>query len=93
MNENEIVFHGMTIPDYMAGGLTRYIEDGIEPGDFLSAVICNDLAEAVGRADSANIKNIPAYVFYLYNYAPSSCWGSREKMDAYMKAKAEERNG
>ena len=36
----EIEFHGMTIPDYMAEGLLRYVEDGIPPtASFRSATL------------------------------------------------------
>jgi hypothetical protein len=53
---------------------------GLVPGDFLSAVICNDLFGAVGHADSANIKHLPAYVRFFYNVAPAQCWGSADEM-------------
>jgi len=77
-------FRDFEIPDYMMGGLERYINDGVEPGHFLTAVICNDLRDAVDRADSANMANLPAYVGYLYNKAPAGCWGSRSKMAAWI---------
>jgi large subunit ribosomal protein L9 len=35
----------------MIGGLRRYIENGIGPGDFLWAVLTNDLRGAIERAD------------------------------------------
>ena len=35
----------------MIGGLERWIDHHIEPGDFLCAVLENDLKEACGRAD------------------------------------------
>jgi len=82
-------FRGFVIPEYMMGGIQRYIDHGLEPGDFLTAVICNDLHLAVGRADDLNIVNLPAYVGYLYNEAPSECWGSREKMEAWIAKKRE----
>lgn len=59
------------------GAIERYIKDRKPPGDFLTAVICNDLKEAVARADDENQNNLPAYVGYFYNEAPSACWGSR----------------
>lgn len=77
-------FRGFTIPEYMMGGLTRYIEQGIEPGDFLMAVLENNLRQAVGQADDENIVNLPAYIGYLYNEAPGSCWGSPAKVQAWM---------
>ena len=76
-------FRDFYIPDHMMGGVERYIENGISPGHFLTAIITNDLREAVGRADDENVKNIPAYVGYFYNEAPLACWGSPESMKAW----------
>ena len=80
-------FREYHIPNYMMGGLRRYIERGIHPGDFLTAVICNDLREAVGRADDTNIANLPAYVAYLHNEVPAIAWGSIKRMQAWMEAR------
>lgn len=84
-------FRGMTIPDDMMEGLVDYVEHGIEPGHFLCAVISNDLHEACGRADDRNLPIIAAYVAWLYNEAPSTCWGSKAKMEAYIAEKEDER--
>ena len=80
-------FRGFTIQARMLDAVNRYIRDGDIPGDFLTAVICNDLREAIGRADDHNQVNLPAYVAFLHNEAPGQCWGSREKMHAWIKAK------
>jgi len=81
---NGYTFRDYYIPERMMGGLTRYVQDRILPGDFLAAVISNDLARAVGCADEENLKNLPAYVAWLYNKAPMNCWGSREAMGAWL---------
>ena len=73
-----------SIPERMRGSITRYIENRVIPGDFLQAVICNNLSEAVGRADDENIKNLPAYCNFFYNHAPFECWGSPEKMATWL---------
>ena len=77
------------IPEHLRGGMQRYIEKGIEPGDFLTAVICNDLKESFARADDTNRERMFDIVCFIYNEAPSLCWGSREKMNAWIKAKKE----
>lgn len=82
-------FQGFYIPDRMFGGIERYINDHVCPGDFLTAVIRNDLKEAVGRADEENMRNLPAYVGYFYNEAPSECWGSPEKMETWLALRKE----
>lgn len=72
------------IPSRMHGAIVRYLEEGIPPGGFLQAIIANDLKGAVGRADSENITRIGDYVTFFYNYAPSTSWGSQEKMDSWL---------
>ena len=84
-------FRGYVIRPDMMEAVRRYVDHGIEPGDFLSAVICNDLKAAVAHADDGNMANLPAFVGYFYNEAPQGCWGSNAKMVAYMAAKSVER--
>ena len=84
MNISEFRFHGKSIPARMHGGIERYLANRIEPGHFLMAVLCNDLKEACGRADDENIELLPVYVAYLYNEAPSACWGSYDKVRAWL---------
>jgi len=79
--------HEYYVPERMMPGITRYIEQGIRPGRFLQAVICNDLHEALSQADDENFTNISAFVSYFYNEAPSGCWGSPEKMEAWIESK------
>lgn len=78
-------FRQFAIPDHMMAGLARYIEHGSSVGDFLTAVLENDLSEACARADNENLANLPAYAAYLYNEAPPQCHGSREKVRAWIK--------
>lgn len=73
------------LPAHMRGGILRYIEQGIPPGSFLTAVLCNDLKEAFGRADDENTAAMREWVFYLYNYAPTGCWGSPDKFSAWIE--------
>lgn len=82
-------FRGYYIPERMMGGIERYLEHGIEPGSFLTAVIHNNLAEAVGCADEENMANLPAYVAFFHNEAPSTSWGSEERMQQWIKARRE----
>lgn len=57
--------------------LKLYVEHKVPTGSFLEAVLSNDLFDAVGRADSANIKQIDEIVKYIFNELPSNCWGNR----------------
>lgn len=82
-------YNGFKIPEYMHTGLHLWIEEGLQPGSFLKAVLCNDLENAVGRADEENLKNLPAYIYFLYNFAPSHCWGSEENFETWKGLKGE----
>ena len=73
----------------MIGGLERWIDHHIEPGDFLCAVLANDLKEACGRADNTNTLCLYRYVQFLYTYAPSQCWGSPEKVAQWAALRSE----
>ena len=63
------------VPSYMHGAVVRYMEEGIPPGSFLSAVINNDLREACSRADDTNKLALHSYVMWFYNWAPVGTWG------------------
>ena len=74
-NESKQALYTCGIPEYMHGGIIRFYEDYLPPGDFLTAVIDNDLKEAAGRADSTNINCLKNYVMWFYNHAPGGTWG------------------
>ena len=77
-------FRHFQIRDDMLVAIRSYTQMHIQPGDFLAAVICNNLCEACGRADDDNLANLPAFVAYFYNEVPAACWGSRKKMLAWL---------
>jgi hypothetical protein len=79
------------IPERMQNALRRYVLEGVPPGHFLTAVICNDLKGAVGAADDTNLELLQTYVRWFYNIAPAPCWGSKEKMDVWMLERSAER--
>lgn len=79
----DYTFQGQTVPSGMIAALQRHVASGEPTGDFLTAVLENDLAEAVGRSDWINVQRLTAYVVWLYNEAPAACWGSKEKVAAW----------
>lgn len=78
------------IPDRMMGGILRYIEHGVRPGDFLQAVICDSLSDATITADDENLRNLPAFGYYFYMEVPTGLRG-KENMEAWIKVKQEKR--
>ena len=72
-------------------GLERWRDHGIYPGNFLTAVLENDLIGSLGRADEENLANLPAYGAYLYNEMPIGSHGSKEIMRAWSEARIKDR--
>lgn len=80
------------VPEHNAGGIIRYVEFGIDPGSFLSALIDNDLSNAVVCADGVNSRHIASIVKWFFNYAPSPCWGhpgARNDWKLFLEKRAE----
>lgn len=75
------------LPERFAGGVKRFIEQGITPGSFLTAVLENDLKETFAKADTVAIRELPGIVAWLYSYAPADCWGSQENVHAWRMAR------
>jgi hypothetical protein len=72
------------IPERMRVSLIRYGVEHAAVGQFLTAVICNDLFRAVGYADEENLALLPVYVLWFYNVAPAGCFGSGPAMAEWL---------
>lgn len=73
------------IPTHMHDGIYNWIKYGYAPGDFLTAVLKNDLMEAMGRADEVNRLAMWDWCTYLYSYAPRGCFGSPASFSEWRK--------
>lgn len=71
-------------PRVIQQSLDRYAREGVPTGDFLRAVLENDLREAIGRADYINMQALPHIVAYCWNRLPSGCWGSPEAVKRWL---------
>lgn len=80
-------FDYSVIPSYTMESLKKYIERGTPTGHFLLGVLTNDLSMAVSNADEINRHAIVQIVCWLHNEAPGSCYGSKEKVQAWVKEK------
>lgn len=75
----------LPIRDDIKMALYNYVEKGWPLGEFLTAVVENDLMEAMGRADSYNRATIHQICTYVYNEMPMSSHGSPEKVTQWMR--------
>ncbi len=67
------------LPEQYREGMRRYVEEGILPGSFLMAILSNDLYSSVAQC-SGPIEYLEIVVKWLYNEAPSRCWGSPKQV-------------
>ena len=67
--------------------LDNYEKTGAELGNFLNAVVKNDLG-AVCLADAQNLRDIADIYRYVFNHLNSDCWGSKEKVSRWRQKKA-----
>ncbi|MFQ5787384.1 MAG: hypothetical protein ACE5H1_05330 [Thermodesulfobacteriota bacterium] len=72
------------LPTYMRDEMKLYIEHRIPPGDFLAAVLSNDLIRSAIMADDINRRCLFEYIVWLRNYAPPKCYGSYEKVKEWL---------
>lgn len=65
--------------------IDNYVQHGWHPGDFLAAVLCDKLTEAVLRADDDNRHDLVEIVGYLYNDTPRICHGDVDRVTNWLK--------
>lgn len=73
------------INDAILSGLCGYAIHHYKVGDFLTAVLSNDLFGAAGRADSQNQRVLPEICKFIYNNLPNNSWGSPEIVKEWLK--------
>ena len=78
------MFNYDAIPEHMRDGLRLYINEGIPPGSFMTALLCNDLRLACQCADSINRYRIFDFVSCFVNEIPMASWGSEEKFSDWI---------
>lgn len=66
-------------------GIDAYVDYGVPTGDFLQAVLSNDLMEACSRADDDHQHALFDICSYIWNYTPSVCWGSKSHYETWLQ--------
>jgi hypothetical protein len=72
------------IPAHMRGAVIRYLENGIPPGGFLTAVLSNDLMGAFAKADDENATAMRGWAMFVHNHMPTGAHGSPDKVRAWL---------
>jgi hypothetical protein len=72
------------VPTNLHAGLLRYLRHGVPTGGFLRAVLENDLADAVRRADPWGKTRLHTIVEFLDQYAPGDSYGSPDAVATWV---------
>lgn len=64
--------------EWLDEALENYLMHGLEPGGFLTAVLCNNLFAAVGAADFMNREHISEIVKAISDNMPCNSYGSKQ---------------
>ena len=67
----------------MVDTIKRYVQHGVQPGHFVTAILTNNLSQSVSRADEENAAHLVEWVRFLHNYLPTDCHGSIEIVNAW----------
>jgi len=82
------------IPERMGSAYYEYVEYRAIPGDFLRAVLTNNLAGAVSQADVQNGQALVGHVLFCHYCLPAESCGSAERVKRWLskgKEKSDER--
>ena len=80
---------GYCVPVWFIPKIVQWITGQIVPGNFLQAVLANDLQKAVGHADDISLECLSGIIKFLYNDAPGACWGSPDKVKSWLEMDAD----
>jgi len=66
--------------------LKNYAVNHRAPGGFLTAILSNDLMEAVLMANLDDRFSIPQICEYIFHHCPGNCWGTPEAVEKWISA-------
>lgn len=73
------------IPEHTKNALLNWVRYGNQwdHGSFLMALVSNQLVESFSSADDINSYYMYDIVKWMYQYLPTSCYGSKENAEAW----------
>lgn len=74
------------VPRHLLEGLMAHVVHGRAVGGFLTAVLSNDLMEAMGRADLVSTAHLHDLVSVCYNVIPRECWRTPGNVTRWQEA-------
>jgi len=73
------------IPKLVKDIIDKYVQDGTDGGDFITAILENNLKETFIRGDDFNLMHLKDIMSYVYWETPANSWGSRERVREWQR--------
>jgi len=77
------------VPPHLHNGLINYLIHRYPAGHFLTAVLSNDLVDAVRRGDNDSRAGLSRIVCFLDGFVDRGCWGSKQRVSEWLSGRAE----
>jgi hypothetical protein len=87
----DAVFGDEACPSWARESFDRYVKHGIPTGDFLRAILANDLMSAARRADVDCGRALVAITGYVHRHVPLTAHGSYKIVDEWVLMHREKR--
>jgi len=82
-----------TIPPAVREALDNHAQHHRTTGDFTTAVLANDLAQAVGYASPESLAAPPSIIAYVWHELPRECCRSHDRVRAWRAIEAAKQEG
>jgi hypothetical protein len=73
------------VPAHLRHPLTRYVDEGVNPGCFLEAFFSNNLLGALEHADFASRRRLYDIAEFINNFVPAVCCGDRKSFENWIE--------
>ena len=76
-------------PVHILASINRYVEHGLRPGSFVTAVLSNDLTGALLAGDEDSLRGLRDIMRYVHWEIPGGCHGSKSIVERWLKGQVE----
>lgn len=63
----------------------NFYKKGIVDSKFFWALFCNDFIGVIRFANAFQLIHLPAYAVYLHDNIPHICWGTKNRVERWIK--------
>jgi hypothetical protein len=73
------------VPAHLHEPLTRFVDEGVHPGEFLESFFSNDLFGVLESADFASRRRLADIANFIESFVPGVCYGDKSRFNEWIK--------